>query len=95
MKARNARNVYCTYDYCTKDGKTGTITKTWRRQTSSKAARDFAAEVTAHALDSGTTISLRIEVGADHECVLSTFCDGQHYHLFCHRPDGSVAHRYV
>ena len=89
----NARNIHCTYDYCTTDGRTGTITKTWKRQTSSKAARDFAADVIAHALDSETVISLRIEVGSSHDFVMSTFCDGHHYHLFYKQLDGSIAHR--
>lgn len=87
------RNVYCTYNYATTDGRTGTITKVWERQASSKAARDFAADVTARALDSKTVFSLRIEAGASRDFVMSAFCDGEHYHMFCVKPDGSIAHR--
>lgn len=89
----STRNVYCTYDYCTNDGRTGTITKVWKHQTNSKAARDFAADVIAHALDSVTVISLRIEAGSSHDFVMSAFCDGHSYHIFCKKTDGSIAHR--
>lgn len=87
------RNVHCNYNFSTTDGRVGTISKTWKRQADSKAAREFAVDVIAHALDSQTVVSLRIDCGARHDFVMSVFCDGHHYWSFYRKSDGSIGHR--
>lgn len=91
-KNAETATVILHYTYTTSDGEHGEKTIAYQNQANSKRAMDHAADVTAHALNSGTNLQLSIMLD-DGDWLMTTIVQSGHYHVLQHTAADGISHR--